>query len=149
MKTFAEAIKRLEAEIDAIKAIKLRSSETLGTISKQLTISPKIHGVKYKNLDDTWSYFAFPDTKAVISIDTGGEACFAELYFISARNSRTFYREVHGDSNGDYVFEVLVYGNNADAIELNGETSNKKAIPTDISIICTSNFEATITYESV
>lgn len=149
MTNFAEMIKRLEAEIEAIKSISRRTSETLGTMSKTITITPQVHGNRYQEIGGTWVYTAEPDTKAIITLDTGGEANYSGIYFASARNGRTFSETTRGTSDGEYCFEVKVVGNNTDASELGGLASNKKTIPIDVTIVSTSVFDATVTYESV
>lgn len=146
-KNFDEIIKNLEREVAELKAVRRRSSETLGTITKSATVTSTIRGARYKELDGTYTNSATLDKYGVVTVDTGGTAQIASIAISSARGGRTYYTEPRGSQNNDWEFKIgVVKASAADIATLGGDTTRTLDVQINVEITCTSNFTTT-TYQ--
>lgn len=144
MTNFESMVKDIEAEIEALKAVRRRASANLGTVVKSSRVQPQIRGYTLSGTKTTQ-----PTKYGVVSVQTI-EPAFVSLSLTSATTGRTIYVSQLANNATEWIFKVQIYkGNTTDINDLNGSTANTKTVNIGIEITATADFDMTITQENI
>lgn len=137
-KDFSGKIKRLEAEIEELKAVARRSSSELGTVTKKITLQYTFQ----KSVDYEGNVFAYSNEKYGLDITSDDEFIIACCSIVGSSQSRSIAILTRLNSSGDYQFYTTVSRGNAQ--DISGAGSSTYSISITYSITATSDFNITV-----
>lgn len=141
-------ISSIESEVEALKSTRLRSSSEMVTITKSATVRPTVVGSQiipgpYQPPVNT--VIAKKLGCAEITLENSG---FVSVAVRSGYSGRKFYQSIYADSGSKWRYKYQVYqGTQADIDYCHGDPNIELAVPLDLEITATSEFDVRVYQE--
>lgn len=147
MSTLDGRITALEREVEALKAVRVRSSAEMVTTTKTTTIYPVVHGAKISTPGQPDQNVVVNDKRGCVDIvleDTG----FVSVAMSSGYSGRKFYQYILAQDGQHWTYKFEIYsGTASDNSYCNGDYTKKLTIPMGLEITATSDFTMTVYQE--
>jgi hypothetical protein len=142
---FDGRITAIEREIEAQKAVRFRSSSEMVTTTKSATVRPTVVGSKVVPGPGQPAINTVVPKKlgcAEITLENTG---FVSVAVKSGYSGRKFYQNIYAESGSKWIYKFQVYqGTQADIDYCHGSSSVELAIPFELEITGTSEFDVRV-----